>query len=334
MSVSDIAVIVAVVAAVAGLAWWFFGPKPAAEARLAGGVQEIRVRVRGGYSPSRIHARPGVPVRLVFDRQESGDCTSRVVFPDLGVSAELPAFAETLVDLPAQAPGEYGFACGMNMIHGLLAVDGQGSTGSASQAAGAAAVASRHELAGAASGAGGDVVSALPAGPAAPQAATITVEGGYRPGRVLARAGMPLRLEFDRREDGACSAHVVFPALGVEADLAPHERTVVDLPALAEGRYEFACGMGMLHGVIEARANMRAEGIDGASASRPAPVIVPPVVRDSVARPRPARDEDAEAAERRAGRSDRAGAVRRAGVGLFPPGLAARAAAEHSASVA
>lgn len=29
MSASDIAVIVAVVVAVAGLAWWFFGPKPA-----------------------------------------------------------------------------------------------------------------------------------------------------------------------------------------------------------------------------------------------------------------------------------------------------------------
>lgn len=89
MSLSDVLVIAAVVMAVAALAWWFFGPKPAAEAELAGGVQEIRVRVRGGYAPSRIHARPGVPVRLVFDRQESGDCTSRVVFPDLGVSADL-----------------------------------------------------------------------------------------------------------------------------------------------------------------------------------------------------------------------------------------------------
>ncbi len=126
MNASDVIVIVAVVAAAAMLGWWFFGPKPAAEAAEAGGVQEIRVRVRGGYTPSRIHARPGVPVRLIIDRQESGDCTSRVVFPDLGISADLPAFAETTVELPAQAPGEYGFACGMNMIHGLLAVDGKG----------------------------------------------------------------------------------------------------------------------------------------------------------------------------------------------------------------
>lgn len=79
MSLSDILVIAVVVAVAAALAWWFFGPRPAPEAELAGGVQEIRVRVRGGYTPSRIHARPGAPLRLVFDRQESGDCTSRGV---------------------------------------------------------------------------------------------------------------------------------------------------------------------------------------------------------------------------------------------------------------
>ncbi len=124
MNAADIAVVAADVAVAAGLSWWFFGPKPTAEAAEAEGVQEIRVRVHGGYTPSRIHARPGVPVRLIFDRQESGDCTSRVVFPDLGISADLPAYAKTAVDLPAPAPGEYGFACGMNMIHGVLAVDG------------------------------------------------------------------------------------------------------------------------------------------------------------------------------------------------------------------
>ena len=163
------------------------------------------MRVRGGYSPSRIHARPGVPVRLIFDRQESGDCTSRVVFPGLGISADLPAFAETAVDLPAQAPGEYGFACGMNMIHGLLSVDGKPGQAGTAPAGGDTAAAA---------------VTAAPSGPAGRQAATVIVDGGYHPDRVLALAGAPLRLEFDRREEGACSEHVVFPGLGIEADLA------------------------------------------------------------------------------------------------------------------
>ena len=300
MSLSDIVVIAVVVLAVAALAWWFFGPKPAAEAELAGGVQEIRVRVRGGYTPGRIHARPGAPLRLVFDRQESGDCTSRVVFPDLGVSADLPAYAQTAVSLPAQAPGEYGFACGMNMIHGVLAVDGQGGT--VAGLADGAASAGAGRLAAPALGVAvtADAVTAVSGGPASAQAATVTVAGGYHPDRLLARAGAPLRLVFDRREEGACSERVVFPSLGVEAELAAHDRTVVDLPPLAAGRYEFSCGMGMLHGVVEASGGDGATGDGTPVAVRPAPVVVPPVVRDSAARPAPARDEDGEAAERRA----------------------------------
>lgn len=292
MSAADIAVVAADAIVAAGLGWWFFGPKPAAEAAETGGVQEIRVRVRGGYAPSRIHARPGLPVRLIFDRQETGDCTSRVVFPGLGISADLPAFTQTAVNLPAQAPGEYGFACGMNMIHGLLTVNGK--PGHAGTGPGVDAPAAE--------------VTATPGGSAGPQAATITVDGGYHPDRVLARAGAPLGLEFDRREEGACSGHVVFPGLGVEADLAAGKRTVVDLPALAEGRYEFTCGMGMLHGEIEATG-------PGPRAQPPpatAPVIVPPVVPDCCAVPRPAAGEDAEAAERRAEITDLA---RRVAVG-------------------
>jgi P-type Cu+ transporter len=123
MSAADIAVLVAAVAGLAGLGWFFFGPRKARAAELAGGVQRATVTVRGGYSPEVLRVRQGVPVELVFDRQESGDCTSRVVFPDFQLSAALPAYQQTTVRLdPAQA-GEFGFACGMNMIHGTLIVE-------------------------------------------------------------------------------------------------------------------------------------------------------------------------------------------------------------------
>src|SRR5215472_15162445 len=123
MSVADIAVVIGSVAALAGLSWFFFAPRRARSADLADGVQRITVTVRGGYSPDVIRARQGVPLELVFDRQESGDCTSRVVFPDLAVSASLPAFERTTVRLAPPAAGSFGFACGMNMIHGTLIID-------------------------------------------------------------------------------------------------------------------------------------------------------------------------------------------------------------------
>jgi P-type Cu+ transporter len=123
MNAVDILVVVVAVAALAGLGWFFFGPRKATAAVLAGGVQRLGVTVRGGYRPEVIRVRQGVPVELTFDRQESGDCTSRVVFPDFRASATLPAWQQTTVRLDPDLAGEFGFACGMNMIHGTLIVD-------------------------------------------------------------------------------------------------------------------------------------------------------------------------------------------------------------------
>src|SRR6266568_759468 len=126
MSVADIGVLLAAAAAIGGLGWFFFGPRRARSAQLDGGVQRVVVTVKGGYRPDVITARQGVPLEIVFDRQESGDCTSRVVFPDLAASAALPAFGRTTVRLGPARTGSFGFACGMNMIHGTLVVEPSG----------------------------------------------------------------------------------------------------------------------------------------------------------------------------------------------------------------
>src|SRR6516165_6080966 len=123
MSVDDIIVVAAAVLALAGLGWFFFGPRKARAAELAGGVQRLEVTVKGGYSPEVIRVRQGVPLELTFDRQETGDCTSRVVFSDFAVSAVLPAWHRTTVRLEPGEAGQFGFACGMNMIHGTLIVE-------------------------------------------------------------------------------------------------------------------------------------------------------------------------------------------------------------------
>ena len=123
MNVAGISVLLAAAAAIGGLAWFFFGPRRARSAQMEGGVQRAVVTVKGGYSPDVIRLRQGVPAQLVFDRQESGDCTSRVVFPDFLVSAALPAFQRTTVRLTPASAGTFGFACGMNMVHGTLVVE-------------------------------------------------------------------------------------------------------------------------------------------------------------------------------------------------------------------
>lgn len=78
----------------------------------------------------------------------------------------------------------------------------------------------------------------------------IVVDGGYRPNAVRARAGVPTRLVFDRRDDSACSEEVVIPDFGVRRFLPTGERTTIEITPATPGRYPFTCGMSMLRGTI------------------------------------------------------------------------------------
>ncbi|MGH2683392.1 MAG: heavy metal translocating P-type ATPase [Actinomycetota bacterium] len=123
MGLAELLVTAAGILLIGALAWFFFGPKESSRAELRGEVQEVEVTVKGGYSPSVIRVRQGVPLRITFDRQESGECTSEVVFSDFRLRRTLPAFARTTVELLPARSGEFGFACGMNMVHGRLIIE-------------------------------------------------------------------------------------------------------------------------------------------------------------------------------------------------------------------
>ena len=82
---SNILVLIAALAITAGIIWYFFAPRKAAQAKDEGGVQTVHITVKGGYSPQLIQVQAGRPVKLVFDRQESGECSSHVVFNDFNI---------------------------------------------------------------------------------------------------------------------------------------------------------------------------------------------------------------------------------------------------------
>ena len=106
----------------AGVLWFFFAPRKAHRAHIRDGVQEAVVEVKGGYDPAIVEAEAGLPLRLIFDRKEDGECSSHVVFPDFGIDLALPAFRTTTLTIHPDQPGDYPFACGMNMLHGTLRV--------------------------------------------------------------------------------------------------------------------------------------------------------------------------------------------------------------------
>lgn len=123
---------------IAAIAWYFFGRrrKDEATAVLRQDRQEVTVTVKGGYVPEVIRVQPGVPLRLLFRREETSACSEEVVFPALGIRRHLPAFETTAIDLPPSAEGTLPFACGMDMMHGTLVVGAPAGAPSAMPAAG------------------------------------------------------------------------------------------------------------------------------------------------------------------------------------------------------
>ncbi|MGH2511874.1 MAG: cupredoxin domain-containing protein, partial [Candidatus Limnocylindrales bacterium] len=86
----------------------------------AEGHQVVDVRVRGGYHPDRIVARAGLPLRLVFRRDEDDACSERVVFSSPRLDRRLAATSTTTIDLPAQPAGHVRFTCGMGRYRGRI----------------------------------------------------------------------------------------------------------------------------------------------------------------------------------------------------------------------
>jgi len=114
--------------AIVWVLWYFLLSRGTAVAATpaTGGVQEVRIIVKGGYNPDTIVVQAGQPVRLQFYRDETADCSERVVFEHFGVDQQLPAFQTTTVEFTPDKPGEYPFRCGMNMLKGLLVVEPAG----------------------------------------------------------------------------------------------------------------------------------------------------------------------------------------------------------------
>ena len=124
MDTSEIAVLIAGVIAAALILWYFFGEREAVAAGTTeSGVQEIKITVKGGYSPDVIAVKQGRPVRLDFYRDETASCSEQVVFGDFGIARDLPAFKTTAIEFTPDKAGEFTFTCGMNMIRGKLIVE-------------------------------------------------------------------------------------------------------------------------------------------------------------------------------------------------------------------
>jgi plastocyanin domain-containing protein len=103
--------------------WWFLLSKPKSQtAEARDGLQEVTITVDGGYAPNRVVVHAGQPVRLNFLRHDPSSCLEKVVFPDFHIAQNLDLNHITPIEFTPDKPGNYGFACGMNMFRGVIEV--------------------------------------------------------------------------------------------------------------------------------------------------------------------------------------------------------------------
>ena len=125
MTVDQIIVTIAGLSSIAGVAWFFWGPRRAGvhAALTPSGRQEATIVVKGAYTPDTIFVQHGKPVRLNFLRQEAAACSEEVIFADFGRRAQLPEGELVAVEFVPEQPGEYEFSCAMGMLRGKLVVE-------------------------------------------------------------------------------------------------------------------------------------------------------------------------------------------------------------------
>ena len=111
--------------ALIALVVWYFWLYRREGVQLAGvaGVQEVTIKVKGGYDPDVVVVKKGKPVRLNFLRQESAMCSEMVIFDKLQKSAKLPEGETVSIEFTPMQNGEIPFQCQMGMLRGKVIVE-------------------------------------------------------------------------------------------------------------------------------------------------------------------------------------------------------------------
>ena len=122
MSAADVVVILVGAGLIVGELWFFLAPRPDGEPAKprVDGVQEVQVLVKGGYDPDTIFVEAGRPVRLLLYRDETAECSERVVFPDFGIEEPLPAFRTTAIEFTPSRTGDFPFSGALGIMKGRV----------------------------------------------------------------------------------------------------------------------------------------------------------------------------------------------------------------------
>lgn len=86
------------------------------------GVQYATIQADGGYKPSTITAKAGMPLELTFTLGKKPGCASTVSFPGLKIKKSIPSGKGVVIKFTPAKVGEVPFECGMGMYKGKIIV--------------------------------------------------------------------------------------------------------------------------------------------------------------------------------------------------------------------
>jgi membrane fusion protein, heavy metal efflux system len=101
-----------------------FPPAPTATTQAGSArIQAVRILVtEKGFEPDKVRLRAGSPARLIFVRTTNKTCGTEVVFSSLKIRRALPLNEPVAIEFTPAKTGDVVFACGMDMLKGVVVV--------------------------------------------------------------------------------------------------------------------------------------------------------------------------------------------------------------------
>jgi membrane fusion protein, heavy metal efflux system len=75
-----------------------------------------------GFEPAKVALRAGIPAQITFLRTTDKTCATEVVFPSFNIKRALPLNERVEIEFTPSTTEDIAFACGMNMLKGVVVV--------------------------------------------------------------------------------------------------------------------------------------------------------------------------------------------------------------------